>query len=60
MPTLEECALEIAAWAAWEAAGDKARDEDMAAGRRYDKRIYQEKAHAARMLVLYGNEKGPK
>ena len=37
---------------AWDAAWDEAREADRAAGRRYDKRIYAEKAHEARIAVL--------
>ncbi len=47
--------IERLSWEAWDAAWDAAREEDDRAGRRYDKRIYADKAHDARTAVLVAN-----
>lgn len=55
----KDLALEERAWAAWDAAWDRARNADQKAGRTYERAKYAERAHAARVKVLalgYGVE----
>lgn len=51
----EDCYdLEMSSWTAFDVAWDAARKADEVAGRRYDRRIYAERAGEARQAVLEG------
>lgn len=49
---IREAELETTSWDVWRRAWDAARDADSLAGRRYDKRIYAERAAEARNKFL--------
>jgi hypothetical protein len=52
---LREVEISDASWEVWSDAWDTARVADEQAGRRYDKRIYAERAHDARLAFLRVN-----